>query len=168
MQLEQQRTHLLSLSSRWVNPLSPKLRFESRTKEAFSLATTLAGGATHLTQAAVPPVQEVVHVSLDKSSEEAFNAPLADFLFEETAEPAAEDIAPDLSSEENFNLPLTDYLAQESAEPDTEQPEEDDDIEPIPVRIIWELPPVSSSTRILHWLISTILRTSPLTPCLYR
>lgn len=104
------------------------LRFESRTKEAVSLATTLAGGVDQMsltwltpgvieTATAFPEVQEAAQVELDASPEE-----------------------------EEANAPLADYLAEDDIELHPELDEQSSACDVIPaVKVIWEAPPVSRS-----------------------
>ncbi|KAF9231589.1 hypothetical protein BU15DRAFT_90869 [Melanogaster broomeanus] len=95
--LQQKREHILSLCSRWSNPLVSAARFETQTKVATTLAAQLSGGTPEISRHRLNPTiievpdaaPEEANVNLDHvlgpldGSSEADNPILEDYLMED-------------------------------------------------------------------------------------
>ncbi|KAG6369026.1 hypothetical protein JVT61DRAFT_1972 [Boletus reticuloceps] len=119
--LQQCRNHILALEPRWVSPVTSAVRFESRHKEALSLATRLSGGTPQIALLWVNAT--TVEVPLPVAEDDEVDIP---------------DAPPDSFDHSDATNPiLADYLSDHS----NEVPEELDEPVSCPhVRIIWEYP----------------------------
>ncbi|KAN0087822.1 hypothetical protein V8E55_006443 [Tylopilus felleus] len=127
--LQQHRDHMLSLRSCWTSPLVSAARFESRTTEAISLATSLARGTHQISLVWVEPI--VLETS-------------AIMLEEDTGVLMDSDIDP---PEDKVNAMLVEYL-QESPDPDEEDVDNEPWLDNLHATLIWKVPLSPISTRV--------------------
>ncbi|KAG9309294.1 hypothetical protein JVU11DRAFT_10781 [Chiua virens] len=123
--LQQRRDHILSLRGRWTNTLVSAARFESHTKEAVSIATSLVSGTCPISAVWVEPI--IVEAS--------------DIIPEEATDPMDSDMDP---PDDEVSAPLLDYLEEENLDPNEEDPDDTQHLGNPRVTLVWRVPLVRS------------------------